>query len=369
MSVAITGFAHRFFHEFFPPPRFLEMPVVGLDISDSAVSALELVRHKGMFALGRFGRRALPEGSITGGYVNDKDAVVGELRKLKDELKLDFVNASLSEEKAYLFKTKIPRVARKEIRGALEFKLEENVPIPASDAIFDYTVIAQTGHRADKHLDVSVTVLPRKAVGVYVEILAAAKLVPLSFEIEAQAIARAVTAVGDRDTALVVNFGEHKTGLFIVSDEVVHFTSTVAIGGRHITEAIAKYLSIGTAEAVAIKQEHAAFKSRKNIDLFFSLMNAVSALKDEINKLSVYWSTHTDSAGEQGRNIAKIVLCGRDAGLSGFSDYLSLSLQSRVEVANVWQNAFSLDEYIPPLPFDESLDYAAAVGLALPKSH
>ena len=105
------------------------------------------------------------------------------------------------------------------------------------------------------------------------------------------------------------------------------------------------------------------------MDLFFSLMNAVSALKDELNKLSVYWSTHKDQAGEQERKITKIVLCGRDAGLSGFADYLSLSLQSRVEVANVWQNAFSLDEYIPPLPFDESLDYAAAVGLALPKSH
>ena len=154
-----------------------------------------------------------------------------------------------------------------------------------------------------------------------------------------------------------------------MSDEVVHFTSTVAIGGRHITEAIAKYLSVSVAEAAAIKQEHAAFKNRKNMDLFFSLMNAVSALKDELNKLSVYWSTHKDQAGEQERKITKIVLCGRDAGLSGFADYLSLSLQSRVEVANVWQNAFSLDEYIPPLPFDESLDYAAAVGLALPKSH
>ena len=369
MSIVTVGFTRRFFNEFFPPPRFLEMPAVGLDISDSSVSALELVRRKGAFALGRFGRRVLPEGSITGGYVNDKDAVVGELRKLKDELKLDFVNASLSEEKAYLFKTQIPRVARKEIRGALEFKLEENVPIPASDAVFDYTVIAQAGHRADEHLDVGVTVLPRKAVDVYIEILAAAKLVPLSFEIEAQAIVRAVIAVGDRDTALVVNFGEHKTGLFIVSDEVVHFTSTVAIGGRHITEAIAKYLSVSVAEAAAIKQEHAAFKNRKNMDLFFSLMNAVSALKDELNKLSVYWSTHKDPTGEQGRKITKIVLCGRDAGLSGFADYLSLSLQSRVEVANVWQNAFSLDEYIPPLPFDESLDYAAAVGLALPKSH
>jgi len=44
-------------------------------------------------------------------------------------------------------------------------------------------------------------------------------------------------------------------------------------------------------------------------------------------------------------------------------------LQSKVEVGNVWRNTFSFEEYIPPILFDESLDYAAAVGLALPKGH
>lgn len=359
----------RIFHQFFPPPRFLEMPAVGLDISDNAVSALELVRRKGAFAVGRFGRRLLPQGAISGGYVNDRDAVVGELRKLRDILKLDFVNASLSEEKAYLFKTKIPRVSRKEIRGVLEFKLEENVPIPVSDAIFDYTVIAQSGHDVDDHMDVGVTVLPKKVVDTYAELLDAAGLVPLSFEIEAQAISRSVIAKGDRETYLVVNFGESKTGLFIVSDEVVHFTSTVAIGGVHITDAIAKYLSVSSEEAQKLKREHAAFRDKKNMDLFLSLMNAISALKDEVSKLSMYWHTHTDSGGESGRKIGRIILCGRDASFTGFSDYLSLALQCKVEVGNVWRNTCSFDEYIPPIFSDESLDYAAAVGLALPKGH
>lgn len=345
------------------------MPAVGLDISDSAISALELVRHGHAFAVGRFGRRPLPAGSVSGGYVHDREAVIAELRQLKRALNLDFVNASLSEEKAYLFKAKIPHVSRKEMRDVLEFKLEENVPIPAADAVFDYTVIAQAGHDIGDHLDVSVTVLPKKVVDTYTEILDAAGLTPLSFEIEAQAVSRAVVPKGDRSTYLIVNFGEEKTGLFIVSDEVVHFTSTVGIGGAHITEAIAKYLSVGKEEAAVLKREHAAFRDRKNMDLFPSFMNAISALKDEINKLSVYWHTHKDSAGEVGRKIQKIVLCGRDAGITGFADYLSLTLQARVTVGNVWQNTFSLDEYIPSIPFDESLDYAAAVGLALPKSH
>ncbi len=345
------------------------MPAVGLDISDDAVSVLELVRHKQEFAVGRFGRRVFPRGSISGGYIHDKDAVVGEIRKLKDALKLDFVNASLSEEKAYLFETKIPRVTRKEIRGVLEFKLEENVPIAASEAIFDYTLIAAPGHEPGDSITAGVTVLPKKVVETYSELLNDAGLVPLSFEIEAQAISRAVIEKGDRGTYLLVNFGESKTGLFIVSNEVVHFTSTVSIGGVHITQAIAKYLSVSIEEAGRIKHEYASFKNKKNSNLFLSLMNVVSALKDEINKLSVYWRTHQCSDGVLGHKIHQIVLCGRDAGLEGFADYLALAFENTVVVGNVWQNVFSLGDYVPPLGLDDSLDFAAAVGLALPKGH
>lgn len=366
---AVANFTKRLFHEFFPPPKFLAMPAVGLNISDTAISVIELVRRKDTYAVGRFGRRVIPPGAISGGYVNDKDGLIALLRRLKDELKLDFVNASLSEEKAYLFEASIPSVPRKEIRGVLEFKLEENVPIPANDAIFDYTVILDERVTAIDHTNVSVTVLPRKVVDTYTELLRGAGLAPLSFEVEAQAVSRSVVKKGDKSPYLIVNFGEAKTGLFIVSDEVVHFTSTIGIGGANMTDAISKYLGIGLREAEQIKREHTALKDRKNMDLFFSLMNAVSALKDEVNKLTTYWSTHQDGTGAMGKPIQKIILSGRDAGLAGFDDYLGLALGIPVEVGNVWCNIFSFDDYIPPISFGESLDYAAAIGLALPKGH
>ncbi len=356
---------YHFLDRFFPTPKFLALPAVGLAISDSAISALELVKGSSGYTLGRFGRRMLPMGSVTGGYVNNRDVVVEELRKLKVALHLDFVNASLPEEKAYLFKTQIPHVAEREIRGALEFKIEENVPLPAGEAIFDYVVITETGHETNNHLDVGMTVLPKKVVETYAELLSLADIVPLSFELEAQAIARALVPLGDSDTYLVVNLGEQKTGLFIVSEEVVRFTSTVAVGGAHITEAIAKHLSLSAEEAEKVKSEHTAFKHKKHEELFLSLINALSALKDEIVQLSVYWSTHKEQGETAPRKISKILLCGRDAGLTGLSEYFSTVLQGKVEVGNVWQNVFSLHDYVPSITLDESLDYATAVGLAL----
>ena len=357
------------FSRFFPTPKFLEMPGVGLAIDDDAVSVVELLRHPRGFALGRFGRRTLPTGSIAGGYVHNQDAVVDEIGKLKDDLRIEFVHASLSDEKAYLFKTKIPKLALKEIRGALEFKIEENVPISPSEAVFDYDIFTKSDHRASDHLDIGMTVLPKKVAETYVDLLGKAGLVPLSFETEAQAIARTLVAQGDTSSYLIVNFGERKTGLFIVSDEVVHFTSVVPVGGEHITEAIAKYLSVSIEEAQQIKREHRILKTRRNTDLFLSLVNTISVLKDEVNKLSVYWSTHVEPGESLPQKITKIVLCGRDASLPGFVEYLGIALEQKVVVGNVWQNVFSLNDYIPPILFDESLDYAAAIGLALPRSY
>ncbi len=359
----------RVFHQFFPPPKFLEMPAVGLDISESAVCALELIRRRGAFAVGRAGRRPLPPGVIVGGQVTDADAVVGALRALKEELRLDFVNASLSEEKAYLFETRIPRLSRKEIRGALQFKLEENVPIPAADAVFDYTVIERAGHEAAEHLEVSVTVLPRATVETYTNILARAALVPLSFEIEAQAIARAVIAQGDWEAHLVVNLGETKAGLFIVSNEVVHFTSTITLGGDAVAWKMEKRLSRDRAEAARLKEAQTAAAGQRGAPVFPSFSGALSALETEVNKLSLYWQTHPVSGGETKKPFASVIFTGRGSALPGFDDSLSLALGIPVAVGNVWRNAFSLDEYIPPIRFADSLDYAAAVGLALPKLH
>ncbi len=94
-------------------------------------------------------------------------------------------------------------------------------------------------------------------------------------------------------------------------------------------------------------------------------MNTVSVVKDEIKKLIFYWQTHRDQNNEPGKKIDSIILCGKNAGIIGFDEYLSLTTKTRVILANVWSNTFSFDDYIPPIQFRDSLNFAAVAGLAL----
>ena len=355
------------FSNFFPIPEFLAMRPMGLAISERAIHVIEFVKGKGGLELGQFGTREIPLGVIEEGYVHDKSAVTDTLRSLQKELSMEFVNASLPEEKAYLFKTELPKAGITDIRQAIELRLEENAPISATDAIFDYAVMPDLPNI--DHFDINVSVLPKKVVSVYLEIIKSAGLKPASLNIGAAAVSRAIIPRGDLGTFLVVNVGKISTGLSIISCGVVQFNLTIPVGGDALTVAIEKHFSVDTKTALKIKEEKGFVKNRENMQLFFSLMNTVSSIKDEIGKLFTYWQTHLNLAGANGKKIDKIILCGRDACLAGFDEYLSMTMKVPVEVANVWQNVFSRDDYTPAISFLDSLDYASAIGLALPQEN
>lgn len=349
---------------YFPPPRFLEMPAVGLSFTEQHVRFVELIRSRSGFRIGRYGKKILPPGAIAGGYVADKETVKAALRELKNEHKIEFVNASLPEEKAYLFRTKIPKAEGADLGQMVEFKIEENAPIASSEAVFDYVVL-NGEDRKSSHYDVSVSVLPRKVAEVYIEILREAGLTPLSFEIEAQAIANAVIRKSDEEVSLIVNVGETRTGLFIVERGIVQFTLTIPAGGGEITAALGKELSLAPADAEKIRRERGFTRNRKNIELFLPILEKTFApLKNEMGKLLIYWQTHTPE-GSAGKPIERIVLTGTDAGLAGLREYCAAAAHLAADLADVWQNAFSYDEYIPDIPLLESLSYAAPIGLAL----
>jgi Tfp pilus assembly PilM family ATPase len=101
-------------------------------------------------------------------------------------------------------------------------------------------------------------------------------------------------------------------------------------------------------------------------DLFSRCANAVSVLKDEVEKILTYWRSHGGNKDRETPKMPqKIILSGRPAGVEGFASYLSSAFPLPVESGDVWQNAFSLDKYLPAIPHSESPLFAAAVGLAL----
>lgn len=353
------------FYKFFPTPAYLRMPAVGVDVSERSIRFIELSENKEGLSVKRFGTRELPPGTIQAGEIIKRQELVSALSGLREEFNMHHVHVSLPEEKAYLFTTEIPHVSKKEIRGAIELLLEENVPIKPTEAIFDYEIVKT---ESTDHYDVSVSVLPDTVVHSYLSVYEEAGLNPIVFVVDAQATAEAVVKADDLKTYFVANVGSTRTTLSIVGQGVVYFTSTVALGGDSLTSAFEKQLHLETKEAVLLKKRDGLVGSKSNMELFFSLMSSLSVLRDEMNRLSGYWNNLRRSK-PQLPDIAEIVFSGSDASIPGFIDYFSLVMEYKVRLANVWSNIYkSVDITVPPIPFEESLDYATAVGLSLPKT-
>jgi type IV pilus assembly protein PilM len=348
---------------FFPTPRFLTMPSVGVDISDKSVKFTGITVQGDKRTLSHFGERPIPDGVMAKGMIQDLPALADIMTALRTEEGIDVIRASLPEEHAYIFRTPVPGdTPHDQIRTILEFKLEEHVPIPLPDAVFDYEVTGEdSGMR-----QATVSVFSKGIVGAYLDVFKKAGMQTLSLEVEASAMARAVIPEGDLGTYMIVDFGQLRTGICIVSRESVLFTTTVAIGGLPLTQAIQKYLNPPLEEIDRIKNERGILRQDDNRDLYMALLGSVAVLRDEINKHLLYWHTHPSDAGSTApAPIEKVILCGGGANLAGLPEYLSATLRVPIEIGNVWRNTFSFNDVIPNIDRAHSLGFATAIGLAL----
>jgi Tfp pilus assembly PilM family ATPase len=313
------------FFKLFPPPKFLIMKHAGLDISDDAIHCLEYSGKAPNFRISKFSSTPLPKGTVEAGEIRDEKALVAILSNIDHDLKLSYVKVAVPEEKSYLFQTDISTTDPLAIAQNVEFKLEENVPMPASDSLFYFDILpmAVTGGK----LRATVSVVPRVYVEQMVNVLRQSGITPIAFEVVPKSISKAVLPLEEKKTVLLVQIMNNKTGIYIVSGGVVCFTSTVSWGS-------------------AIGGEGAD----------------PSVLTQEIDRIYNYWLSHNVETSK----IGEVVVVGREASkYQSVIESTIIKYNLAVAVGNVWTNIFSVDKYVPPILKEDSLDYAVAAGLAL----
>ncbi len=351
----------KLFFRFFPVPKFFVAPSFGLDISDESLKFVELVSSQNKIIISRYGERKIPTGVIESGKIKDPQKMKDILTSLRKEEGVKSVRVSLPEEQVYLFKIKLDKAGLTNVREAIELSLEEHIPISAPDAIFDYELLSET----DQNLELQVAAIPKNVIEDYLLVFQDSFISVQSFELEAQAISRAIIKKGDMDTYMIVDFGQTRTGIFIISKGSVTFTSTLDVGGGMLNSVIAKNFKISLEEAKKMKQMYGLQRNVENKEIFAVLLNSVSVLRDEIVKHFLYWHTHKNEEGDDNPPIKKVILCGGDSNLIGLADYLSVSMKNQVEMANVWSNIVNTKDYTPEINFRQSLSFSTALGLAL----
>ncbi len=309
----------------------------------------------------------IPEGVVEKGAIQDGPALAEVLKKVKEQMSgVSRAHATLPEEAAYVFSMHVPeQTVREQILSMIEFELENRVPIPPSDAVYDFNVIME--HDDGFGEEIGVVVFPRELAENYVAVFESAGIEIISLELEARSIARAISGNRpDEPITLSVDFGRARTGFAVLKKGIPIFTSTVEVGGEQMTRALMEKLSLSPEDAQIFKNDQGLLaEGGAKSPGVEALIGTASALSDEIAKHYHYWDTRRNDKGEHMTPVGKVLIVGGTANLKGLADYVASRVQAPTELPNVWRNVCSFDEYVPPIDRRESLRYATAIGLAL----
>lgn len=342
------------FFNFFPTPRFMKFAYVGCEISKDCFRYAELTKMENGNHLGRHGEIRFP---VTEDIFESED-VKKAIREMKEKDNIDFVKAVLPEQSTYLFTLEVEGDTLEEIRNYIEFHFEENVPIAGGEALFDFYLLSGTEKKK-----AVVSAVSSKIVDRYVSLFSECGVEVVAFMVDSSALSKSLVKKGDKDTYLIVRATEYETVCFVVSSGFVHFSATMESGGNMITDSISKNLNISKEEASKKKYEIGFSHKDPEDVLFESIVGAISVMRDEAQRASIFWSTHMDEKNM--KPIKNIILTGKEATVPGFADYLSSTLKLPVEIANVWKNIPVYENEIPAISFKDSLNFGSCIGLSL----
>ena len=211
-----------------------------------------------------------------------------------------------------------------------------------------------------KPMTVTIGAAPKTIIDGYSSALEAAGLIPVAFEIEAQAIVRSIIPIEEIreiDHAIgVVDFGATRSS-FIVYDRG-QFTVSIPLSGDAVTRRIAEELGVDLEEAERTKRQCGVDAHRCGVKLWKIMEPFLTEMAERILDAINFYRDHFSG----GRDLKEIILCGGGANMARIDELLSDLTKTSVRKADPWVN---IDPGRSPLPPEIILSSTTAVGLAL----
>lgn len=338
-------------------PSFLSLPIYALELSDKSYKYLKLGSTAQSTIVEDFGEGDIPTGVLERGEIKKPEILKALLSDLFAKKKILFVAIALPEEKGFLRNIKLDGVKKEEIESALRLQLEEQIPLPPSEIVFNYSVVKEE----KDHFDIVLIAFPKILVNSYLEIFSKAGASPVWVDSE---LAASITAVIPRTfsgTAILMDWGKTRVSFAIAENGVLRFASTVPIGGDDMDAAISKELGVDIKIAEQFKKDVGFNENAKDQRVFQVLIPIVTAIREEAEKYITFWQTHS----EEKKPPTKLLLSGGDAHLINLHSYLQKELGIEVAEADPWVNFKFPPKYVPEIDKNQAIRFSSSIGLGL----
>ena len=342
---------------------------IGLDVGSTAVRAAELTEGSPPSVV-RAAQVPLPAGAVENGEVRDVGAVSEALRELwtRGGFKSRKVWMGVGNQRVVVREIALPAMPEKELRQSLGFQVQEFIPMPVDEAVLDYHLIEELEIEGRPMLRLLLVAAQKAMVDTLVASATGAKVEPIGLDLVPFALVRAVGATGagmELETTggeAVVDVGAHVTNIVVHAAGETRFVRILPSGGRDITVAIARGLSVDDEVAERLKRGEVVEGSdgtpRQALDI---AMQRATQFVDEIRSSLEFYTAQT-----QGARIERLLISGGGSKLEGFIDILRQRIPVTVEPGRVFGRVGSQLSLSEEAQAEAEPVLATAVGLAIP---
>lgn len=323
-------------------------PPVGLDISDTQITAV-LLRKKGKhYGVAQVATRPLPHGLVVDGEVRDPEHLGSELAAMwaDEKIKSKMVRVGIANQRCITRIIDLPQIKKKsELRNTIGLQVLDNLPIPLEDAVWDYHTVEtykdSGGVARQRHI---IAMTYRESVERFAEALNAAGLKG-TIDHAGFALMRAgLTSINSEWEAMgpemskVVAFcdiGPKTTNVVISRDGVAELTRIVSFGAELFAQTLSEQFgwSEEDAERVAIE---AGVQPLGGVeapgDPYTDTRRVTQYVADqfasELRTSFDYYNHNTDGS----HRVERVVIAGAGALLRGLDARFANELQVPVSV-------------------------------------
>lgn len=335
------------------------LPKIGIDIGSSSIKIVELapVGDK-KWKLLTAASLATPEGAqLVSGQAN-LPAISATIAKICKEAGVHTrqVVASVPEEQVSTHLVEMPAMTEAEIEQALEWQVEQYIPLAKEDAVWSYQVVKKDETAGS--MEVLLVAVSKKIAESYRQVMEQAGLEVVALETELTASSRSLTSA-NVGVSLVVDIGARSTDIGVTRMGQLLFSRTVPTAGEAFTRAIETTLGLETAQAEQYKNTYGFAPGQLQGKLLEAMKPVLNLIATEIKKtMDFYRGKHPSESAKS------VILSGGVAVLPDVITSLSAQVGMEVLVGNPFATVSMDDAQKKALTGNEPF-YATAVGLSM----
>ena len=348
---------------------------IGLDIGSTAVRAAEVTVGDAP-AVVRASQAVLPPGAVENGEVKQPDVVAAALREIWSGFKAKNVYLGVGNQRVVVREITLPWLPDKELRDSLAFQVQEFIPMASDEAVLDFDPLGEIDQGGRRMQRILLVAAHRSMIGSLVESVTAAKLDPVGIDLTPFAVVRAV-GTGDEGLDLetqgdeaVVDVGAHVTSICVHDRGVTKFVRILPSGGRDVTLAISRGLSVPDDVAEALKKgdpvelppdEEGRPQQLPDRDEVRKLaLTRAGSFVDEVRSSLEFYAAQVPGA-----RIARVVVTGGGSRLEGFVELLQERIPVPVDRGRLFERVRSNLNLDAEKAEEAEAVLGVAVGLAL----